>query len=796
MTRAVLSALASHWRRRPLQLATLLVGLMLATALWTGVQAVNAEARASYAEASDALGQSELPVVDGPITLEEYVALRRAGWRVTPVVEGTLRAGSRVLSLTGFEPLTAPRGAVPAAFLEDGAPIDAAPLFLGAEAFAALEGTAAAERLGPLRVSAALGPDEAATDIGRAMELLGRSTFDRVSVLPGGSLDRPPLEEVLPGRALRQPPDGGDVVRLTRSFHLNLTAFGLLSFAVGLFIVHAAIGLAFEQRRPVMRTLRALGVPAGRLVALVAAEMTALALVAGAAGVLLGWAIAAALLPGVAATLSGLYGADVAGGLPLRASWALAGLGIAVLGTWIASARALWSLARLPVLQAGQSRAWAMASAARLRWQAMGAAALLAAGAAAGVLGTGIGAGFAALGGLMLGAALALPPVLALGLALAERRAKGPILHWFLADTRQQLPGLSMALMALMLALAANIGVGTMVGSFRGTFTGWLDQRLAAELYVSTISPAQAAEATALMEARGDVDAVLPIWSVETRIGDLPGEIYGVRDHATYRENWPLLSAAPDVWDEVAAGTGALLNEQSARRMALGVGDPVELAPGWTLPVAGIYSDYGNPAGQAIVGEAALEARYPGAPRLRFGVRTQAPEAVRAALVAAGVPAGGIVDQASIKALSLSIFETTFAVTGVLNVLTLAIAGFAMLAALLTLASMRLPQLAPVWALGLTRQRLARLELVRTVMLAVGTAVLALPVGLVLAWTLLAVVNVQAFGWRLPMDVFPGQWAILMGAAALAAALAAAWPARRLAVLPPRALLEVFASER
>ena len=56
---------------------------------------------------------------------------------------------------------------------------------------------------------------------------------------------------------------GSDVARLTDSFHLNLTAFGLLSFAVGLFIVHGAIGLAFEQRRVMVRTLRRLGCPCG-----------------------------------------------------------------------------------------------------------------------------------------------------------------------------------------------------------------------------------------------------------------------------------------------------------------------------------------------------------------------------------------------------------------------------------------------------------------------------------------------------------------------------------------------------
>ena len=39
MWRAGLAALLSHWRRHPGQAATLVLGLALATALWTGVLA-------------------------------------------------------------------------------------------------------------------------------------------------------------------------------------------------------------------------------------------------------------------------------------------------------------------------------------------------------------------------------------------------------------------------------------------------------------------------------------------------------------------------------------------------------------------------------------------------------------------------------------------------------------------------------------------------------------------------------------------------------------------------------------
>ena len=41
--RIVLGALLSHWRRHPLQLASVVAGLWLATALWTGVQALNTQ---------------------------------------------------------------------------------------------------------------------------------------------------------------------------------------------------------------------------------------------------------------------------------------------------------------------------------------------------------------------------------------------------------------------------------------------------------------------------------------------------------------------------------------------------------------------------------------------------------------------------------------------------------------------------------------------------------------------------------------------------------------------------------
>ena len=804
MHRATLSAMLSHWLRHPLQLASLLLGLALATALWSGVQAINAEARASYARAVQMLGQDrfgQLVPRDGQrFDQSRYVALRRAGWLVSPVLEGELRLGEQRLRVLGIDPVTAPAGVAPQTVAQGGDLLSfltpPGQGYAAAQTVQAVQGLAG---LPKLIASDAVLPGMLITDIGVAQGLLDApGQVSRLILSPGQSRARAPLGQVAPGLTRRPPQKEADIAALTDSFHLNLTAFGLLSFAVGLFIVHGTIGLAFEQRRPMFRTLRALGVPLRSLIALLMAEVLILALVAGLAGIALGYVIAASLLPDVAATLRGLYGAALPGTLALRPVWWAGGLGIALLGAAAAAGQSLWRMARLPALAPAQPRAWARASAGGLGRQGIAALGLALIAGALGVWGSGLLAGFVLLGALLLAAALALPGLLALGLGAVQRAAKGALAQWFWADTRQQLPGLSLALMALLLALAANVGVGTMVSSFRLTFLGWLDQRLASELYVTARDEDEAARLREWLAPR--VEAVLPIWSVEAPVAGAPARIYGVADHATYRDHWPLLQALPGVWDRLAAGEAALVNEQMARRAGLAPGDGLML-PGAPAPltIAGVYSDYGNPRGQVMLGQGLFADLYPQAPKLRHALRLppgEAPDLARALVQEFGLPEGNVTNQAAVKAMSVRVFDRTFTVTAALNVLTLGVAGLAMLTSLLTLAGMRLPQLAPVWALGLTRAHLARLELVRALLLAALTMVLAVPVGLMLAWALLAVVNVAAFGWRLPMFVFPSDWLRLGALALIAGGLAALWPALRLARIAPADLLKVFAHER
>ncbi|MBX4862842.1 ABC transporter permease [Rhizobium sophorae] len=793
-------ALLSHWRRRPVQLLTLVMGIALATALWSGVQAINAEAKASYARAASVLEQGNLRQIVGKdgdgIATEVYGSLRRAGLNVSPVIEGNYRFGSTRIRLVGIEPLTMPRDNRNETLTSNP---DLSAFFSGRGQL--LVSSATAERLRGatdmnIKVDGKVPDGAAFVDIAVADRLLdNRGKIDRLVVAADQEISAEAIDQA--GLTIREPAEQPDVDRLTDSFHLNLTAFGFLSFIVGLFIVYSATGLTFEQRRGTFRTLRSLGLSLRALTTILLIELSVLALISGLIGVILGYVIALLLMPGVAATLRGLYGANVSGSLSIRPEWWLAGLAIALGGTAVSSAQSLWRVWKLPILAAAQPRAWARESARSLAFQAGAGGILLILAAILAITASGLVAGFAVLGCLLLGTALVLPGLLAVILTKAQQLARSVLMEWFWADTRIQLPGLSLALMALLLALSANIGVGTMVSSFRLTFVGWLDQRLAAELYVTAKDEEEAARLRGWLPQRST--ALLPIWSVDGEVHGEQIQIFGVADDSTYREHWPLIASDNDVWDKIAAGQGALINEQMWRRVEAKIGQPLFMPGGWSTTVVGVYSDYGNPNGQVIVGINSLVDHYPDVPKLRYGVRVapeRAQDLKRQLVEEFGLPDSAIVDQASLKRQSRAIFDQTFKVTGALNVLTLAVAGFAMFSSLLTLSGIRLPQLAPVWAMGVRRRDLALYEVARTLALWLATFVAAIPVGLALAWVLLAIVNVEAFGWRLPMMVFPMDWLWLGAIALVAALLSVLVPVRRLASINPADLLRVFANER
>ncbi|MGJ0509132.1 MAG: ABC transporter permease [Methylocystis sp.] len=818
-TLLTLLALMSHWRRHKANLATLLLGLAIATALWSGVQALNAQARKSYDSAARVFSGGEtqnlIAARGGLFDQALFARLRRAGVKVSPALEGALRIGDKTIRLIGLEPVTLPRATPLASLRESG---EATSILTGeGRSFAAPETldelrlhagarvvTERGVRLPPVSAIDAAPPGTIVVDIGVAQKALDKpQRLSRLLVSRETPLDAQRLAD-LAGDALRlvEPDEENDLSRLTDSFHLNLTAFGLLAFLVGFFIVSASFGLAFEQRLPMMRTLRALGVAARPLAAALLCELLLFTLLAGGLGVVGGYLIAAALLPDVAASLEGLYGAEVSGRLALDAGWWASGFAMAGGGALLGAAGGLLKTLRLPVLSVAQPIAWREAHQRYLWRQAAFAALALIGALLAYRAATGLVMGFLVIGFTLLAVALFLPVALAGLLHIGARLAQRPLARWFFADGRQEIAGLSLALKALLLALATNIGVGGMVEGFRQTFTGWLDTRLVAEVYYEAATPRDAQEIAAWAQQRPEISAILPVWRARTRLADWPVEIIGMAPHETYSAHFSLLEQAPDVWRALHESDAVLISEQLARRLGARVGSALDIPTSqdsWRATVVGIFPDYGNPRGQLRLDHDQLARRFADASGVHYALRVapahvaQVMQDMRARF---GARLARLVDNAEIRRISTGIFERTFTVTAALNTLTLIVAAIALFASLLTLSNLRIAHIAPVWALGVTRRRLAGLELLRILLFAAGVALLAIPLGLFMTFALVEIVNVAAFGWRLPLHVFPAQWAEVFCVALITALAAALVPAIRLARSAPVDLLRVFANER
>jgi len=821
----VLVTLLAHYRRHPGQLAMLLLGLWVASALWSSVQAVNATAKDSYARAN-ALFSAEVDQLtrrDGqPLTREDYLTLRRAGLPVSPMLEGTLEVGEVRLTLIGIDPLTLPNdnalggdGAALTAFLTPPWQTQLAPETLDAVGLSRREAPGATpdvngrHQLPPLALRPDLPPDTLVMDIAAAAELLESGNNLTQLVTAPEALSAPPDGYRLSRAATLASPE-----QLTDSFHLNLTALALLSLVVGLFIVQAALGLAMEQRLTTLRTLRALGVPATTLVLAILLELLVFGVLGAALGLASGIWLAGQLLPDVATTLSSLYQADVQRSLVLPWHYWLGSLAITLGGLLLAGSGVLWRAARLNVLALGQSQAWRRGYQRQLTRMSQGgvAAAVIALGLALwlGRLppGQGVMASFGFVAALLLGSALFLPPLINAVLRLLQRLLRRhPLAHWAVADSQLQLPRLSLAMMALLIALATNLGVSSMVGGFRLTFLDWLDQRLAAPLYInaesSTLAPmldwldARPDIAETLPTARGDVDLL----AVDSEGGeDTTREriaLFGITPAPTITNRWPLLDTQEgrsDAWAALSAGS-VFINEQMAVAKQLAPGDTLTLdtPQGATrFTIAAVYPDYGNPRQQIIVPTEVLVQRFGGEIASIGLVATEGAEreALRQALVDRfDVAPDALVDQQEIKRLATQIFERTFTITRALNGLTLGVAALALFATLLAQARERQRQLASLWALGVPRNTLTQLPLYQLGGLALLTGVVAIPLGVAITWTLVAIINVAAFGWRLPLYLFPWDIVITLLTAVGVALTAAALPSLQLWRSSPQAML-------
>ena len=139
-----------------------------------------------------------------------------------------------------------------------------------------------------------------------------------------------------------------------------------------------------------------------------------------------------------------------------------------------------------------------------------------------------------------------------------------------------------------------------------------------------------------------------------------------------------------------------------------------------------------------------------------------------------------------LKQTSLEIFDRTFAITGVMRLLCLAVAFFGIYSAFSALQFERGQEVGLLRCLGATPARVRVVVIGQTALLGACAALLAMPLGVVIGQLLAHVINKVSFGWSLVAVQVPVR-ALVEAAvlAVVASLLAGLWPAARFARMRP-----------
>jgi putative ABC transport system permease protein len=365
-----------------------------------------------------------------------------------------------------------------------------------------------------------------------------------------------------------------------------------------------------------------------------------------------------------------------------------------------------------------------------------------------------------------------------------------------------------LAVAALAVAVAATVGVGIMIGSFRVSVSDWLDHTLTSDIYIATDDSGGANNPASLPPGlAGELLALPGVESVsqgrsrrvDTRHGQM--RVLALGSSAGPPRGFRFRGArADDLWQRWEAGELALVSEPYAYRQDVGVGDDIELftARGWQrFRIGAVFQDYGSDSGTVILPKAVYARLWDDEGTASMGIvladdaEAAAVEARVEAIAAALEPPASVQTNRGIRELSLAIFDRTFTITEVLRLLAIGVAFVGILSALMALELERARDYAVLRATGMTRGQLRLLILLQTSLMGLAAGLLALPLGVAMGDLLIQVINLRSFGWTMPMRLTADTLVSGVLLAWVAAVLAGLYPALRAArAAPAQALRE------
>ncbi len=843
------------WRyawRRPLQSLFLIAGVAIGVAMIVAIDLANGSAQRAFALGTETVtGRATHQVLAGPSGLDEavYTRLRRElGFRDSaPVVEAYVvvsELDDQPLRLLGVDPFAE---APFRSYLGQVGEAEPAPDYLTTlmvEPDMVLLSTAVAERYGlapgdtltarlgmtrhTLTIAGLLEPSDDLSrraldtlliaDISTAQEVLGRvGRLHRIDLLiaPGaaGEAALARIRAILPPDARLAPSEArtGTVEEMTSAFELNLTALSLLALVVGMFLIYNTVTFSVVQRRPIIGTLRALGMTRREVYGLILLEAVLLGILGTLAGLALGVVLGRGAVQLVTRTINDLFFVVSVREIDVPPATLIKGAAIGVAAAVTAAALPALEATSVPPAGALQRSNVEERTRAMLPWVGLAALGLLAVGVALLIPEWNLVVAFAGLFAIVVGAAL-LTPLLTLGLMKGVERGMGRagvIARMAPRTVMRSLSRTSVAVAALMVAVSVIIGVGVMIASFRTTVELWLEDVLQADIFVSPPSlsanqvltmldpalieelanlPGIAASATTRSV---EVSAFLPQpdggeTAQTVRLAAVSQDLAGA--DRRYRDavgDWQ------ETWQAVMQG-GVMINEPMANRFDLAVGDDLLLQTDQgrrPFPVVGVAVDFDvnpmvfmyDPVYRQGWNDRAISAMAlfvePGVDVDDKVAELRADYAGRAEVL--------IRSNQGMRQNALDVFDRTFAITVALQLLATLVAFIGILSTLMSLQLERMREIGVLRSAGMTRGQLWRLSLLETGLIGGSAGLLAMPTGFVLAVILIYIINLRSFGWTLEMRLDPWQFGQAFAVALVAALVAGLYPAWRMGQIQP-----------
>ncbi len=785
--------LAGEWRAHPGRVVVALLAIALGIALGFGIHLVNTAAFSEFSAAARSLsGNADLQLRARSASFDEdlypQVAALPGVAIASPVLELDVplpgqKSALKLIGIDGFQAAgIAPDLLGVAADGDALAGLRADSVFLSPAAMGWLKKQAgdalvvqSGTRLVTLRVAGTLlraraGQRLAVMDIAAAQwqfDHLGQ--LSRIDLRLAEGVSREAMRRDLAQRfgeliAVVEDQDQDQrTATLSRAYRVNLSVLAMVALFTGAFLVFSTQALSVLRRRPQFALLRTLGMTRRQLLLQVLAEGTLLGALGSALGIGLGYVLASAVLA--------LFGGDLGGGyfagvkpavqfsLPAALAYFVAGCGVALLGSLspaLEAARARPAAA----LKAGSeevalaplSSPWPAAVAIML-------AAVLA------LLPPMFGLpvfGYLAIVLLLVGSIALMPRMAALAFGWLARRAAGVMSSLALARLANAPNQAAIALGGVLASFALMVAMGIMVSSFRVSVDDWLRQLLSADFYVRVN---QGGESARLKPPEQQAIAGLPAVARAERTRWLSLALDPARPNVMLIARSINANDPQDVLPLVGAAlTGVArpiwISEAMVDLYGWQLGQVVSLPLAGSrqaFTVAGVWRDYSRQTGaiqlrlsdyQALTGDRDVNdvslwlKREVNARQLREQLQ-QLPFA--AALE--------IVEPGEIRALSLSIFDRSFAITYLLEAVAIVIGLFGIAATFSAQALSRAKEFGMLRHLGISRRQVLAMLGGEGLLLAGLAIVAGFVVGWLISLVLVHVVNPQSFHWTMQMHM-------------------------------------------